>query len=130
MLRLMRDYATNWLIKLILGAIVIVFVFWGVGSFREERKARIATVNEEPIHYEEYQTAYNNLVEAYRRQFGGKMDRDAMNMLGLEKMALDRLIDQTGRSTREAVLRQAAGIWKGRTDLPAFKTIRAEWDRT
>ena len=30
---------------------------------------------------------------------------------------------------REAVLREAAGIWKDRTDLPDFKATRAEWDR-
>jgi len=43
--------------------------------------------------------------------------------------AVDRLIDQEGRSQREAVLREAAGIWKDRTDLPDFKATRAEWDR-
>lgn len=43
--------------------------------------------------------------------------------------AIDRLIDQRGRSRREAVLREAAGIWKDRTDLPDFKATRAEWDR-
>ncbi|MDL1984240.1 MAG: SurA N-terminal domain-containing protein, partial [Deltaproteobacteria bacterium] len=38
MLRFLRQSATSWLIKIILGAIVIVFVFWGVGSFRSQRK--------------------------------------------------------------------------------------------
>ncbi len=47
----------------------------------------------------------------------------------LIREAIDRLIEQTGRSRREAVLREAAGIWKDRTDLPDFKTLRAEWDR-
>ena len=43
--------------------------------------------------------------------------------------AVDRLIDQSGRSRREAVLQESAGIWKDRTDLPDFKATRAEWDR-
>ncbi|MBW1892796.1 MAG: ribbon-helix-helix domain-containing protein [Deltaproteobacteria bacterium] len=47
----------------------------------------------------------------------------------LIREAVDRLIDQTGQSRREVVLRKAAGIWKDRTDLPNFKEIRAEWDR-
>lgn len=47
----------------------------------------------------------------------------------LIREAVDRLIDQEGRSRREAVLREAAGIWKDRTDLPDFKATRAEWDR-
>jgi len=48
----------------------------------------------------------------------------------LIREAVDRLIDQEGRSWREAVLREAAGIWKDRTDLPDFKVARAEWDRS
>ena len=44
--------------------------------------------------------------------------------------AIDRLIEQMGCSRREAVLREVAGIWKGRTDLPDFGTTRTEWDRS
>ena len=47
----------------------------------------------------------------------------------LIREAVDRLIDQSGRSRREAALRQAAGIWKDRKNLPDFKAARAEWDR-
>ena len=47
----------------------------------------------------------------------------------LIREAIDRFIDQEGYSRREAVLHEAAGIWKDRTDLPDFKVIRAEWDR-
>ncbi len=47
----------------------------------------------------------------------------------LIREAIDRLIEQAGRSRREAALREAAGIWKDRTDLPDFKAMRAEWDR-
>jgi Arc/MetJ-type ribon-helix-helix transcriptional regulator len=47
----------------------------------------------------------------------------------LIREAIDLLIDQAGSGRRELVLREAAGIWKDRTDLPDFKAIRAEWDR-
>lgn len=47
----------------------------------------------------------------------------------LIREAVDRLIEQAGRSRREAVLGEAAGMWKDRTDLPDFKATRAEWDR-
>ncbi len=47
----------------------------------------------------------------------------------LIREAVDRLIDQAGCSRREVVLREAAGIWKDRTDLPDFKATRSEWDR-
>ena len=47
----------------------------------------------------------------------------------LIREAVDRLIEQVGRSRREAVLKEAAGIWKDRSDLPDFRRIRANWDR-
>jgi predicted DNA-binding protein len=47
----------------------------------------------------------------------------------LIREAVDRLINQSSHSRREAVLREAAGIWKDRTDLPDFNSMRAEWDR-
>ena len=47
----------------------------------------------------------------------------------LIREAVDLLIDQAGSGRRELVLREAAGIWKDRTDLPDFKAIRSELDR-
>lgn len=47
----------------------------------------------------------------------------------LIREAIDRLIDQEGRGRREAVLREAEGMWRGRKDLPDFSAVRAEWDR-
>ncbi len=47
----------------------------------------------------------------------------------LIREAVDQFIDQAGSGRREVVLRQAAGIWKDRTDLPDFEAVRGEWDR-
>jgi hypothetical protein len=44
--------------------------------------------------------------------------------------AVDRLIDAFSANRRQAVLGKAAGIWKDRTNLPDFKTLRATWDRS
>ncbi len=47
----------------------------------------------------------------------------------LIREAVDSFIAKAGHSRREIVLREAAGIWKDRVDIPDFETIRAEWDR-
>jgi len=72
------------------------------------------------IYLTEYQ---RNELATMAKSFGKKQSE-------LIREAIDRLIDQTGKNHRELVLREAAGIWKDRTDLPDFKSIRAEWDRT
>jgi peptidyl-prolyl cis-trans isomerase D len=94
MLRLMRDYATSWMIKFILGAIVLVFVFWGVGSFDSGSAGKVAVVNDHVITIEEYRDAYNNLVDRMRSTFGGSLDEDMIKALGIRRQALDQLINE------------------------------------
>ena len=94
MLNLMRSKANTWVIKFLLGAIVIVFVFWGVGSFRSKRGARVATVNGETITIEEYRESYDSLIEQLRQRFGSSLNDDMINLLQVKHQALDRLIDQ------------------------------------
>ncbi len=94
MLRMMREHATSWFIKIILGAIVIVFVLWGVGNYGAQRESRVALVNGQPITVDEYRGAYNNLMERYRQLYGENFNNDMIKMLNLEQQALDSLIDQ------------------------------------
>jgi peptidyl-prolyl cis-trans isomerase D len=93
MLRLMRKHAGNWAIKILLGAIVIVFVFWGVGSFRAQRGGRVAMVNGDQITLDEYRDAYNNLVDQLRKRLGDKLDDKMIKTLQVKKQALNRLIN-------------------------------------
>jgi len=69
------------------------------------------------------------LTERQREELAAIAKTAGKKQSELIRDAVDHLIDQEGRSQREAVLREAAGIWKDRTDLPDFKATRAEWDR-
>ncbi len=94
MLNLMRKKAGSWMIKVILALIVVVFMFWGVGSFRERRATVVASVDGIPIVYNEYNRAYNDLLEQLKRQFGNSLNDEAIKMLGVKKQALDRIINR------------------------------------
>ena len=94
MLNLMRKHATSLMIKIILGAVVVVFVFWGVGSFRSQKANRVALVNGEAITVEEYRETYNNIIEKLRQQFGNNLNDGLLEMLQVDKQAIDQLIDQ------------------------------------
>ena len=43
--------------------------------------------------------------------------------------AVKQLIAQFQSEDRLSLLRQARGMWKDRTDLPALTDLRREWDR-
>ena len=47
----------------------------------------------------------------------------------LIREAVDRYIELTNRHRRDALLREAAGVWRERRDTPDYESTRAEWDR-
>ena len=47
----------------------------------------------------------------------------------LFREAINRLIMQFQQKDRRALLRQARGMWKDRTDLPSVEELRREWER-
>lgn len=69
------------------------------------------------------------LTERQRRELADMARTTGRKQSELIREAVDRLIEQEGRSWREEVLRRTAGLWKDRTDLPEFNEIRSEWDR-
>jgi hypothetical protein len=69
------------------------------------------------------------LSERQRDELAAIAEASGKKQSELIREAVDQLIDQSGSSRRDVVLREAAGIWKDRTDLPDFKAIRANWDR-
>ncbi|MGD9240035.1 MAG: SurA N-terminal domain-containing protein [Desulfobacterales bacterium] len=95
MLSLMRKHAGTWMIKIILGAIVVVFVFWGVGSYTSRRSGRVASVNGAVITLDEYRVSYRNLIEQVRQSFGNNLNEELIEMLQIRKRALDQLIDRS-----------------------------------
>jgi peptidyl-prolyl cis-trans isomerase D len=94
MLRYLRENTGNWIIKIFLGIIVIVFVFLGVGSMNATRQNEVASVNDKPITFSEFQDAYKNMVQRMRSQFGNALNDDLLKALNVKQQALNGLIDQ------------------------------------
>ncbi len=47
----------------------------------------------------------------------------------LIREAVDKLLEHAGKHEKRAALDEAAGMWKDRTDLPDFRSLRNSWDR-
>ena len=73
MLDLMRKHARNWIMKVLLGIIIVVFVFY-FGSIGRSRQADIvATVDGKTIAYVDLQKEHQNLSQFYRQRLGGML---------------------------------------------------------
>ncbi len=94
MLYLMRKHAGSWMIKIILFAIVVVFVFWGVGSMRSRKATQVADINGEIISQTAYRQAYYRLLDNYRRIYGEQYNDALLKMLRPNETALDQLINK------------------------------------
>ncbi len=101
MLKWLRKYSRSWFIALAIGAIVVVFIFWGVGSFRSPHFQEVASVNGTPILYPAYLRQYNDLIRAYQEKAQGELTEENLKALHLKEVALNRLIE-------EALILQAA----------------------
>ena len=92
MLDFVRKYSRSWGIKVLLWLVIIVFIGWGGYLYQTRHEYDIARVGEHYISTSEYQTAYNNMVEGVRKQFGGALPDDLMRSLNLRERALQTLI--------------------------------------
>ncbi|MCX5841607.1 MAG: SurA N-terminal domain-containing protein, partial [Deltaproteobacteria bacterium] len=94
MLDLMRKHARNWIMKVLLGIIIVVFIFY-FGSIGRSRQADIvATVDGKTIAYVDLQKEYQNLSQFYRQRLGGMLTEEMLKGLNLKQQALDNLIQQ------------------------------------
>jgi hypothetical protein len=70
------------------------------------------------------------LTKKERKALKALADRLGRSQSELIRMAVDRYIEFYKQGSRLELLRQARGVWAEREDLPDFRTIRRELDRT
>ncbi|MFZ5452316.1 MAG: SurA N-terminal domain-containing protein [Thermodesulfobacteriota bacterium] len=94
MLKWLRKYSSSWFIALIIGAISIVFILWGVGGFESPALQEVASVNGKPIMMTAYIKQYNNLVKQYQEKAKGELTEEALKAMHLKEQALNQLIEE------------------------------------
>ncbi len=122
MLDVLRDNAQSWIVKLLFAAIVIVFVFWGVGSFTSDREGILAVVNDKPILINDYARAYENAVQTIRQQHPDVTAADLREMQ-LRQQIFNQLLNSQLllEKARELGLSVTPGeLQREITSIPAF----------
>jgi peptidyl-prolyl cis-trans isomerase D len=95
MLQFMRKHAQSWLIKVLLGLIIVVFIlYFGSSRWREPAEG-LVTVGDRNITFNDYRKEYQNLLEMYRQRLGQNLTEDVIKSLNLKQQALDNLVNQT-----------------------------------
>lgn len=92
MLNMLRKQAQSTVIQVMVLAIIVVFVFWGVGTNFMNKRNSVAVVNGESISVRDFQNSYDRALENYRQQFGGSIPRDLLKKMDLKRQVLGQLI--------------------------------------
>ncbi len=97
MLYKIRKNVKSVFLRIVLIGVALTFISWGAGYFsRSDRAVEtevIATVEGLPITLGEYQGAYRQRLETYRRLFRGQLDEAMIQRLNLSRQALEGLIE-------------------------------------
>jgi peptidyl-prolyl cis-trans isomerase D len=93
-LDVMRKGADSFVLKVLFVIIVLVFVFWGVGTMRSNRMQVAARVNGEVITNREFQRAYENLSKAYRNASPQAMPAEFLRGQALSALITTELLNQ------------------------------------
>ena len=130
MLDIMRRNAQSWIVKVLFGIIVIVFVFWGVGSFTEDDRETLAVVNGQPISIQEFARAYESTAHSMRERNPG-LSREDMRSMQLREQVFNQMLnskllvqkaDELGLSVTRKQLQEEI------TSLPAFFSEEGRFD--
>ena len=97
MLESFRKRRNSAFIVVAFAAIIIVFIFWGVGPSGngENDSSVVATVNGEAIPYREYANLYKKEQEYYKETFKEQFTDEMARKLNLKQKAVDILINRT-----------------------------------
>lgn len=133
MLQGLRRSAGSWVVKALMGLLVLSFAVWGIADiFTGYRGTAVATVGNTEIDGEEFRQKFQNEIRIQSRQLGRPIGYDVARSLGLDTRVLSNLVSEAAlddfaarmrlRVTDEAV---AADI---RAD-PSFRGPSGKFDR-
>ncbi len=95
MFEYLRKNASSLFIKIILGIVALVFVFWGVGSFgRKNVQNYAAIVNNERITIQDFYREFDNYIKNYEKQYNIKIDRQTIKQFHIKEQVLNSLINR------------------------------------
>jgi len=94
MLDFMRRHAQSWMIKVALGAVVVVFIFWGIWDPGGRQERDLVKIGNRTITIAEARNHFQTLRENYQAVFREKFTDEMVKKLGLKERAVRDLINK------------------------------------
>lgn len=130
MLELIRAHAQSWGVKIAFGIIILVFIFWGVGSMDSGPAGAVAMVNGKPITLQEFGREHERQVEQLRGRYPG-IGVEEMKQMGLKRQVLHSMITErllVGEAARIGLSVTPAELRRSIESISAFNDGSGRFD--
>ena len=96
MIQWMHRLSKSWAATLLMGALTLSFVVWGIADvFTGMSTASVATVGGTDIGQQEFQRTYRNFLRNQGQQMGTEVTPEMAQKMGLDQVALQQMISRT-----------------------------------
>jgi len=94
MIQWMHAFSKHWIVTLLMGALALSFVVWGMGldQFNIGGSASVASVGGTEIGAQEFQRTYRNFLRNQSQRIGSEVTPDMAEKMGLPQIALQQMI--------------------------------------
>ena len=93
MLETLRKGTGSWMVKILLGLLVLSFAAWGIGDiFTGGGDNSVATIGDTKITPNQYRDAYQSRVRQMSSRFGKQLNNEEARQLGIGEQTLQQLV--------------------------------------
>jgi peptidyl-prolyl cis-trans isomerase D len=133
MIQWMHALSKSWVATLLMGALALSFVVWGIGDvFTGGASRAVATIGGTQISENEFRTLYQNFLRNQGQQMGTDITPDMAQKMGLPQVALQQLVSRTAldnEATRLGLVTADAAVAQNVRSLPGFRGPSGQFDR-
>lgn len=134
MLVALRKYTGSFLVKVILGLLVLSFAAWGINdvSFFRAENLPVATIGETEVDRSEVELEINREIARLAPQFGNRLDINTARLLGIPQAVFGRVINEKVLNLEAGDLDLRASDKLVRDEVrasPAFQSELGGFDR-
>lgn len=129
MLDLIRRRQKTTLVKIVFWVIIAtfigtIFLVWGKGGEQSRKMTVAAQVNGTDISFDDFKSTYSNMYNFYKKIYGQNFSAELEEKIGLSRLAINSLIDQTlllQEAERQHLAVPKEALVKAIASIPAFQ---------
>jgi len=133
MIQWMHGLSKSWMATLLMGALTLSFVVWGIADvFTGTSTSAVASVGGTDIGPAEFQRAYRNFLRNESQRSGSEITPEMAEKMGLGQVVLQQMLSRTAvdnEAQKLGLTASDAALVQEVRSIPAFRGTLGQFDR-